>query len=77
MICLGATAAQSLLGTSFRITKQRGELLDLDGEELGLEHPPKLLATTHPSAVLRARDEDRKRTYAELLADLKVAAKVT
>lgn len=74
VICLGATAAQSLLGTSFRITKQRGELLELDADKWGLKHPSKLLATTHPSAVLRARDEDRKRAYAELLADLKVAA---
>lgn len=72
VICLGATAAQSLLGTSFRITKQRGELLSL--EHADLSFAPKVLATAHPSVVLRSKDEDRKRAYADLLADLRVAA---
>ncbi len=69
IVCLGATAAQSLLGPSFRITRQRGELL-----ESPLAHW--MLATYHPSAVLRAPDEDRRhRMRDELFADLSVAAK--
>lgn len=68
VICLGATAAQSLLGRQFRITRSRGELLDFDGAEW-------ILATWHPSAVLRAPDEEsRHRMREELVADLATAA---
>lgn len=73
VICLGATAAQSLLGSSFRVTQRRGMLIDFEGAEL--TSPPKVLATVHPSSVLRAPDEDRKQAYADLVADLRVAAK--
>lgn len=71
IVCLGATAAQSLLGSDFRLTKQRGRFLKN-------EWAPKLLATYHPSAILRAPDaEDRKRKRGEFLNDLrKVAALV-
>lgn len=65
IVCLGATAAQALLGRSFRVTKQRGEVLESD---LG-----PTLATLHPSAVLRAPD-DREAMYAGLVADLRAAA---
>src|SRR5437588_8206860 len=57
IVCLGATAAQSLLGPKFRITLQRGELLDNPWA-------PALMATYHPSAILRApekADRDRMR----------------
>lgn len=75
VLCLGATAAQSVLGTSFRITRQRGQLLEWDADEAGeIADPPAVLATTHPASVLRARDEDRKRAYADLVDDLRVAA---
>lgn len=68
IVLLGATAAQSLLGPTFRITRQRGKLL-----ESPLAHW--LLATYHPSAVLRAPDEDRRHQMRdELFADLRVAA---
>lgn len=69
IVCLGATAAQSLLGREFRITRNRGEILpDADGAFV--------LATYHPSAVLRApRDKDRERMRNELASDLKVAAR--
>jgi DNA polymerase len=68
IVCLGATAAQSLMGSSFRITQQRGELLEFDGAE-------KLLATYHPSAVLRAPDhEAREAMRSDLVSDLKKAA---
>lgn len=75
VLCLGATAAQAVLGTSFRITRQRGQLLEWDADEAGeIAHPPAVLATTHPASVLRARDEDRKRAYADLVDDLRIAA---
>ena len=66
IVCLGATAAQALLGKSFRVTKQRGEVLL---SELG-----PTLATLHPSAVLRAPD-DREEMYSGLVADLKAAGR--
>src|SRR5262249_4419136 len=72
VVALGATAAKALLGPSFRVTQQHGVLLPLpppDGEE-GLDAA--VVATTHPSAVLRA--EDRERVYAGMVADLRVAA---
>jgi DNA polymerase len=69
IVCLGATAAQALLGRSFRVTRQHGEILTSD---LGL-----VLATIHPSAVLRAPDSDARATALEgLVADLRVAAGV-
>ncbi len=69
LVCLGATAAQALLGSSFRVTKSRGVLLPWPGQ------PFKILATIHPSAVLRTRTkEERHEAFASLVADLKVAA---
>lgn len=68
LICLGATASQALLGAAFRLTRRRGELMktDLAGW---------IMATYHPSAVLRAPDEKRRHQMRdELVADLKVAA---
>ncbi|GAA1979559.1 hypothetical protein GCM10009754_64830 [Amycolatopsis minnesotensis] len=70
MIFLGATAAQSLLGTSFKITQERGRLLDLPTADTG--HEARFVATMHPSAVLRA--PDRETAYRDFLADLRVAA---
>jgi DNA polymerase len=64
--CLGATAAQAVLGKSFRVTRQRGEFFPLDS---GAE----ATATIHPSAVLRARDRDD--AYAGFVHDLQVVAK--
>lgn len=72
VVCLGATAAQALLGFDFRVSARRGELLELPGHPGGVNTA---LATVHPSAVLRAREEDRRRAYAELTADLRVVAK--
>jgi DNA polymerase len=65
IVCLGATAAQALLGRSFRVTKERGRVLQSD---LG-----PTLATIHPSAVLRAPDE-REEMYAGFVTDLRAAA---
>ena len=67
VVCLGATAARSLLGNTFRVTKQRGEVLTL-------ESGPKVVATIHPSAILRAPDhETRQREMRHFIADLAVA----
>jgi uracil-DNA glycosylase len=66
VVCLGATAAQALLGREFRVTRQHGEVMTSD---LG-----STLATIHPSAVLRAPDDARDEAYAGLVADLRAAA---
>jgi uracil-DNA glycosylase family protein len=66
IVCLGATAAQAMLGPDFRVTRQHGEVVD---SELG-----SVLATIHPSAVLRAPDDARDETYDGLVADLRAAA---
>jgi DNA polymerase len=69
IVCLGATAAQSLLGRAFRVTQHRGELL-------ASELAPFVMATVHPSSILRAPDEETR--HAELkmfIADLKKAAR--
>jgi uracil-DNA glycosylase len=62
---LGATAAKALLGSGFRVTKQRGELL-----EVGFA--PAAIATFHPSAILRAEGSDREEAFADLVDDLSV-----
>ncbi len=67
VVCLGATAAQALLGRSFRVTKQRGQVLDGPG---GLRY----LATVHPSSILRTEDDQRDAAYADLVADLRTVA---
>jgi uracil-DNA glycosylase len=66
IICLGATAAQALLGSAFRVTRQHGDVVE---SPLG-----PALATIHPSAVLRAPDDVRDETYDGLVADLRAAA---
>jgi DNA polymerase len=69
IVCLGAVAAQSLLGPSFRITKAHGRLQESEG------FPP-ILATVHPSAILRApTDEDRHRQRKTFVTNLREAAK--
>jgi DNA polymerase len=67
IVCLGATAARSLLGNDFRVTKQRGEVITLGSG-------PSVVATVHPSAILRAPDHDtRVRDMRRFVADLAVA----
>ncbi len=53
VVCLGATAAQALLGSDFRVSKRRGELVDSD-------LAPIVMATVHPSSILRAPDEETR-----------------
>ncbi len=77
VVILGATAGKALLGPSFRITKQRGQLMPYDtpsSAEDGGVHAGWIVATTHPSAVLRVPDEEREEAYQALVADLRVGA---
>jgi DNA polymerase len=67
LVCLGATAAQALLGHDFRVSRQRGELVESDLAE-------NVIATVHPSSILRADDESRDREYKELVRDLETVA---
>jgi uracil-DNA glycosylase family protein len=71
LVCLGATAAQAVFGKQFRVTQHRGEFLDSP-------LAPKVIATVHPSSILRARDDATRRTEMQLfINDLKkVAAKI-
>src|SRR3954463_14290140 len=70
LVCLGATAAQSLLGKQFRVTKQRGE----GGEADPAQRVP---ATIHPSSILRQRDdESRHREMRAFVDDLRLVAAV-
>jgi uracil-DNA glycosylase family protein len=64
---LGATAAKAVLGPSFRVSRQRGELLEV-------EFAPAAVATYHPSAILRADGEEREQAFVDLVADLRVLA---
>ncbi|WP_223777595.1 UdgX family uracil-DNA binding protein [Streptomyces sp. 135] len=80
VVALGATAGKSLLGGSFKVTESRGALLSLTP---GTDLPPatgdesdgdrRLLATVHPSAVLRSKDRDE--AFAGLVSDLRVASR--
>jgi uracil-DNA glycosylase len=69
IVCLGAVAAQSLLGSSFKITQAHGKLWEVEG------FPP-IIATLHPAAILRARsDEDRHSQRKIFVQDLLKIAK--
>jgi uracil-DNA glycosylase len=66
VVCLGATAAQALLGRDFRVSRQRGELVDSPLARY-------VLATVHPSSILRQRDDaSREAEYAAFVEDLRV-----
>ena len=70
IVALGATAAQGLLGSGFRITQAHGKVQDVPGL-------PPVIATLHPSAILRAQtEEDRHRQMRVLVEDLRAAAKI-
>lgn len=73
VVLLGATAAKALLGNDFRLTAHRGEVLQLP-EGLGLGSSFDVVATPHPSSVLRGRPEQRESAFADLVADLGTAA---
>lgn len=70
VVCLGATAAQALLGKDFKVSQRRGELVDS-------ALAPHAVATVHPSSILRAPDEETRRAeYAHFVEDMKKIAKV-
>jgi uracil-DNA glycosylase len=70
LVALGSTAAQSLLGRGFRVTKQRGVPVE---SELARH----VVATVHPSSILRAPDEDaRRQAYANFVSDLRAVAEL-
>ena len=70
LVCLGATAAQALLGKQFRVTKQRGTWVESELAE-------RVTATVHPSSILRQRtDEDRHREMDAFVDDLRVVSSV-
>jgi DNA polymerase len=70
IVCLGATAAQALLGRGFRVTQQRGQAMPFgDGRQI--------LATVHPSSILRAPDEEARHREMQLfVADLRAVGKL-
>lgn len=71
IVCLGATAAQALLGKDFRVTQHRGEFIDSP-------LAPYVTATVHPSSILRAPDDEtRHEEMKRFVADLKKVAKVS
>ena len=70
LVCLGATAAQSLLGRQFRVTKMRGVPVESD-------LAPSVVATVHPSSILRAPDEGaRQEAMQDFVRDLKAVEKL-
>jgi DNA polymerase len=70
LVCLGATAAQALLGRDFRVSRQRGEMIPSP-------LAPHVMATVHPSSILRAPDDEARRIERErFVEDLKRVARV-
>ena len=71
VVCLGATAAQALFGKNFKVSQRRGEFVDS-------ALAPNAVATVHPSSILRAPDDETRRSeYARFVADLKkIAARI-
>jgi uracil-DNA glycosylase len=70
LVCLGATAAQALLGRTFRVTRERGKLVPSS-------LAPHAVATVHPSSILRQQTpEDRRREMELFTEDLRVVARI-
>jgi DNA polymerase len=68
LVCLGATAAQALLGKKFRVSEQRGQ-------RVASPLAPFVMATVHPSSILRAPDDEaRREQYERFVEDLKTLA---
>jgi DNA polymerase len=76
VVLLGATAAQSLMGSTFRLTAHRGEILHLPvtGEMTNLDFDPEVVVSAHPSSVLRGPPKDREKAFEALVSDLRFAA---
>jgi len=69
IVALGATAAQALMGRNFRVTQQHGKVLDSP-----VPQAKGLVATVHPSSILRARPPDRDAAYQQFVDDLRTVA---
>jgi uracil-DNA glycosylase len=70
IVCLGATAAQALMGREFRVTQHRGEFF-------ALSFAPQVMATVHPSSILRAPDEETRHSEErDFVRDLMSAKKL-
>jgi DNA polymerase len=68
LVCLGATAAQALIGKAFKVSRQRGEWV-------ASSLAPRVMATVHPSSILRATDDEQRREeMSRFVDDLKKAA---
>jgi uracil-DNA glycosylase len=76
LVLLGATAAKSLLGSSFRLTAHRGETLCLPeaDDTMHLTIEPQVVVSAHPSSVLRGPPADREEAFEALVSDLRYAA---
>jgi uracil-DNA glycosylase len=76
VVLLGATAAQSLMGSTFRLTQHRGERLRLPASDdmLGPDFDPAVAVTAHPSSVLRGPPSEREAAFEALVTDLRFAA---
>ena len=68
LVCLGATAAQGLLGRDFKVSRRRGELV-------ASELAPIVMATVHPSSILRGPEEERREALEAFVADLSAVAR--
>jgi DNA polymerase len=68
LVCLGATAAQALLGKAFRVSRSRGEPVDS-------ELAPLVMATVHPSSILRGPEEERAQAFKQFVSDLSLVAR--
>ena len=69
LVCLGATAAQALVGRQFRVTQQRGQPVESDLAE-------HVLATVHPSSILRGDPASREQEYGAFVNDLRTVARL-
>jgi uracil-DNA glycosylase len=76
VVLLDATAAESLMGSTFRLTPHRGEVLHLpaSGSTTDLGFDPDVVMSAHPSSVLRGPPEDREKAFDALVSDLRFAA---
>jgi len=71
VVALGSTAGQAIFGSAFRVTRERGKVLSS-------RLAPKVVATVHPSSLLRQPDEaSRQQEYAHFVADLRIVVKAT
>lgn len=78
LVTLGATAARSLLGSDFRLTRHRGEVLRLPADLMSSVQgaDPGVVATVHPSSILRGPPEDREASFEGFVSDLGFASRL-